>query len=448
MKYKSKKFNITQHINKDFRDYAIYTLQARGIPSFDDGLTAVQRIILKNAKASTEKTLSLVGSCISSGYAHGDSSLAGAISRLAREFNSAENLLEGKGFWGSPVVHNAAAARYTSIKMNPKIKPLFKYEFLDEQIDEVWQPLHFDVPIGLSTMTMGIAVGYKSLILPRKIQDIQRFMDGNLKTVKPFFKNFSGKVSKHKLGWLITGSYTVDKNKRVIHVNDIPHLLKYSTFLSKLLKDFDSNELSCKVKNDSAKVVDLKIVYKDSEFKKVLDIVEKHIKILVQENIVFVIGNSVITYKCIEDYLTDYKIRIHEIKAKEAVYYFELETFNLAYERAKLKFLKFMTKKRTRTEVTEFLKQFESRISTKLDAIKLTRLNNETIKETEAEIKRLEKLVVVNKKEVNRLTKVYEKAKSKFVFSGSIAYAEHNTEEEPEEINGIPVFHFDEIEEE
>ena len=447
MKFKNTRRTISYHINNDFRKYAIYTLQSRGIPAFDDSLTTVQRIILKNAKVNLEKTLSLLGSCMSDGYNHGDNSLAGAIAKITRDFNCSENLLEGKGFWGTPVVHEAAAPRYTSVKMKNDIKQEYlKYSYLDHKVDDTWQPLYMDIPIGLANMTTGIAVGYRSIILPRKLSDIKRFLDGNLKTVKPYFKNFKGKVLKHKEsgGWIITGSYQVDEGTKTIHIDDVPHIIKYPSFMAKLIRALDASEINYTMLNDSAEKVDVKIkCNKVEELTRLTEIVDKNLKILVKESIVFIKDTSVITYKNIEDYLTDYKIRIKELEWKDNEYKFNVESFNLEYEKAKLKFLLFMTeKKRTRDEVTKFLKQFNNKISSKLDSIKLTKLNKETIEETKEEIKRLEKLVKDYTKKLKDSKKEYEKMFESFKFTGNITGADNSLfeDEEPQEYNGITVF--------
>jgi len=65
--------SISDQINNQYRGYALYVLQSRGIPNFYDGLTPVQRIVLQNSPIKYDKTLSLVGNVIKSGlYHHGD----------------------------------------------------------------------------------------------------------------------------------------------------------------------------------------------------------------------------------------------------------------------------------------------------------------------------------------------------------------------------------------
>jgi hypothetical protein len=63
---------ISKFVDTKYRDYAVYVLEARGIPSFFDGLTPVQRFILKNSPSVFNKSLTVVGKCIQDGYHHGD----------------------------------------------------------------------------------------------------------------------------------------------------------------------------------------------------------------------------------------------------------------------------------------------------------------------------------------------------------------------------------------
>jgi hypothetical protein len=71
-KEKIVKLLISRLIDTKFREYALYVLSNRGIPSFYDALTPVQRYILMNSPSSFNKTLSVVGKSIEDGYHHGD----------------------------------------------------------------------------------------------------------------------------------------------------------------------------------------------------------------------------------------------------------------------------------------------------------------------------------------------------------------------------------------
>jgi hypothetical protein len=67
------KITISDQIDQDYRKYAMYVIQSRGIPNFYDALTPVQRLILQNAPSVFKKTLGVMGEVFSTGlYHHGD----------------------------------------------------------------------------------------------------------------------------------------------------------------------------------------------------------------------------------------------------------------------------------------------------------------------------------------------------------------------------------------
>ena len=210
-KEKTIRLPISKFIDTKFRDYALYVLTSRGIPSFYDGLTPVQRFILQNTNTTYTKTLSVVGKCFQDSYHHGDSSLEGAINKLARPFGNALQILDGYGFFGSEVSPSPAASRYTSVKLSKIANGILnKYDYLttkepDGSYDNFW----VDVPLGLTTPIVGIAVGYKTTILPRKLSHIQEYLEGKRKGLKPYFEGFNGTVRKHKgldRSWFISSN--------------------------------------------------------------------------------------------------------------------------------------------------------------------------------------------------------------------------------------------------
>lgn len=68
-----KEITITEQIDEDYRSYALYVIQSRGIPNFYDSLTPVQRLILLNAPTNFKKTVGVVGEVFATGlYHHGD----------------------------------------------------------------------------------------------------------------------------------------------------------------------------------------------------------------------------------------------------------------------------------------------------------------------------------------------------------------------------------------
>lgn len=67
------RITISDQINVDYRKYALYVIQSRGIPNFYDALTPVQRLILQNSPSIFKKTVGVIGEVFSTGlYHHGD----------------------------------------------------------------------------------------------------------------------------------------------------------------------------------------------------------------------------------------------------------------------------------------------------------------------------------------------------------------------------------------
>ena len=411
------KLPISKHIETNFKDYALYVLESRGIPSWYDGLTNVQRYILNNAPKTFQKTLSLVGSCFSDGYPHGDASLGSAITKLARPYGSAEQLLLGDGFFGNALSNEAAAARYTQIKINPTANDnISEYNFLNtKHPDGHWNPLHLRYPIGLLTSIVGIAVGYSTTILPRNPEDIQNFIKGKTKEVIPYFQNFGGKVSRFNdldRSWIIEGNIKIDKIKRQIKISELPPLMKYESFIKKLDKIVTKWDNTVSVYNDSQSNIDITLQFKmrdEDAFSNFIEDISKSIKMIVTENIILIKDGVVIVYEKIEDYFKDYKWRIAEVDWKSNQYHLGINTDELEYQRAKLEFLEFMsTQKRDDKAITKFLSKFKKSISAKLDRIVLRKLSENEINRTKKEIERLVK-------EVQKLTQQTEKAKDKFL---------------------------------
>lgn len=194
-----KKIRISNYLNKDYRDFALYTISSRGIPNVNDCLTPGQRIILLYAPKTFHKTLSLVGDVMKSGhYRHGDNSISNTIMKMARAFQSSESILEGDGFFGSVTNHNSAAARYTSIKINPKVtKILDDYKHLNEKnVEGSIDILTTKVPIGLLGISLGIAVGFATKILPRNLDEMVKYLNGKKANLNPFFQDWDGEVAK------------------------------------------------------------------------------------------------------------------------------------------------------------------------------------------------------------------------------------------------------------
>jgi len=448
---------ISKHINVNFREYALYVLNNRGIPSFYDALTTIQRFILQNTPTNFTKTISVIGNCISSGYHHGDSSLAGAINKLARSFNCANQILEGDGFFGTPINHEAAAPRYTSVKINSEIYNIIKEnQFLNtKDKDDKWNPFYVRIPIGLSTLIVGIGVGYKTTILPRRIEDIEKYLKNEIKEVKPYFKNFKGKIKKFKNlnhSWIIEGVIKKNKEKKIVHITSLPPLMRYEKFLKKIQNLIEKYGNKISVTNNSSDNIDILITLKtgdENEFENLFKTIENFVKIIVTETIVFVKDDMVLVYDKIEDYLDDFKYRIAELDVKRTEYFLNKTIFEFEYQKAKKLYLEFMIKKqRTENEISEFLKNFDKKISNRLENILLRYLSKEELKRTIKKIKDLEKEKKKLEKDFKKYNKIFEKIKNNIKIKGiqnrKTKFVDLFDDSDFDEIEGVEVFKFDE----
>lgn len=451
---------ISKQINTNFRNYALYVLENRGIPSFYDGLTNVQRFILVNSPSNYHKTISVVGSCISDGYHHGDKSLTGAVNKLARPFGCSEQLLLGDGFFGTPVQQEPSAARYTSVKIAPGISDMIrKNSFLNTRNDETgWDPLWVDLPIGLSTTIIGIAVGYKTTVLPRSMKDVQKYLDGKLKEVKPYFKDFSGKITRFKgmdKSWLIEGVAEKNVSERWIRVVELPPLMKYGSFLKKLDSILNYHP-GVKVTNNSSTNVDIHLRYSGNEEGWVAfsEAIERSIKMLVTETPVFVKDGLVLEYNRIEDYIEDFKYRRAQLRVERARHFLQEANDELEFARCKEKYLMYMLEsQRKETEVEKFLNGVTKnpRVKRRLESIYLKSLNEQELERTRKEIKRLEELQAQQTLELAEATKILETMVDTAVSRGTSSKTSSaaNLFEDEDEIDGIAVWDGDlELEEE
>lgn len=408
------KKTITDHINKDYREFAIYSLESRGIPSFFDSLTPVQRFIIQNAPTQFQKTLKIVGDCISDDYHHGDASLSNAINNLTRLILCSNQILEGDGFFGNSIDHEPASPRYTSVRINPEIKEIVKkYNSLNKKNNGGgWEPLRLDVPFGLCSLTNGIAVGFSSSILPRKLQDIKDFLDGKIKEVPPTFINFKGKIVRNsekmdRSSWIILPFIEVDEKGKKIKILDISPNLQYSNYIDKINNVIE--KYNCKFINNTRDTLDLTLDFLrvDCNFKEVVDLVYKISTTTFTENLTFVKDGGVLEYECIEDYLTDFKNYREFLYLDKFEYDLNVSNFELEYLNAKKEYIIFMLgKKRSLEEVNQFLSNYKKDIYERLDNIKLRFLNIQYLEDVKNQIKELKDNILSIKNQIKTQKKI------------------------------------------
>jgi DNA gyrase/topoisomerase IV subunit A len=265
------KKSLSEFLSDEYKEFAMYTIENRAIPSIIDGLKPVHRKILyisnKVWKTGNEKTLKifqLAGKIASdSFYHHGNMSLENAIINTAQHFKNNAPLLEEDGQFGSLRSPKAGASRYIGTKLSENFRLIYKdFELLNhkEEEGEVIEPEYFlpIVPTVLINGSQGIAVGFSSNILNRNIHDIikscQDVLKGKkIKEVPPRLNGFLGTYiqdEENNKKWYITGKFN-KVNTTTINVSELPISMtyeKYESILEKLVDDkkIVSYEDNCK----------------------------------------------------------------------------------------------------------------------------------------------------------------------------------------------------------
>lgn len=251
---------------EDFKSYPAYD-NIRKIASVVDGLKNSSRKViyycLKHQISKPVKT-SQIKSQIENEtqYLHGD--ITGVVETLAKNYVGTNNinLMEPHGNFGTEMVKQASASRYTFTKPSSELYELFDKNdlaILDRQWfegDEI-EPVYLmpKLPLLLINGSEGISSGYAQKILNRNPQTIKtaikKKLNGNhLYNAKPWFRGFRGTVEQgdKPAQWLIKG--VVERiNTTTVHIKAVPFaydLAGYLKVLDKLeddgvIKDYDDN---------------------------------------------------------------------------------------------------------------------------------------------------------------------------------------------------------------
>jgi DNA gyrase subunit A len=117
--------DIAAEMKTAYLDYAMSVIVSRAIPDLRDGLKPVHRRILfamhesgNTHDKSYRKSARPVGDTMGKYHPHGDSAIYDALVRMAQDFSMSLPLLDGQGNFGSMDGDNAAAMRYTEVRMD------------------------------------------------------------------------------------------------------------------------------------------------------------------------------------------------------------------------------------------------------------------------------------------------------------------------------------------
>jgi len=254
---------ITEFLSVEYKDFAMYSIEGRAIPSVVDGFKPSQRKVIHVAnqiwKTGNEKVLKifqLSGKVASDVfYHHGDASLNSAIINMAQKFKNNAPLLEEDGQFGSLRSPQAGAPRYIGTKLSDNFRLMYKdFDLLNykEEEGESIEPEFFlpIIPTVLINGSSGIAVGFATNILNRDVKSVTdsciKVLTGKkIEEIAPSLREFTGDfvqdTDNHKR-WIIRGK--IEKlNTSTVKITELPPSMTFEKYEDLLEKLCDSKEI-------------------------------------------------------------------------------------------------------------------------------------------------------------------------------------------------------------
>ncbi len=185
--YDGPSVSIEHEMKTSYLDYAMSVIVSRAIPDLRDGLKPVHRRILyamhetnNTHDKSYRKSARAVGEVMGKYHPHGDSAIYDALVRMAQDFSMSLPLLDGQGNFGSMDGDNAAAMRYTEVRMDKPAAFLLAdidkdtVDFQDNYDGKDREPtvLPARFPNMLVNGAGGIAVGMATNIPPHNLGEV------------------------------------------------------------------------------------------------------------------------------------------------------------------------------------------------------------------------------------------------------------------------------------
>jgi len=260
---------ISEFLSKEYKDFSLYTIENRAIPSVIDGFKPTHRKVIhvcndiwKNGTEKPLKVFQLAGKVAADAfYHHGNASLESSIITMAQGFKNNMSLLDEIGQFGSLRSPEPGAARYIGTKLNKNFRLLYKdfelLEYKEEEGVEI-EPKYFlpIIPTILINGSSGIAVGFSSNILNRNPLDIISACENIIKgkkisDIKPHNNFFTGdyvKDSENPKKWFIRGRVEII-NTTTVKISELPPSMTYEKYENlldllvenKLIVSYDDN---------------------------------------------------------------------------------------------------------------------------------------------------------------------------------------------------------------
>ena len=179
--------SLEEEMRRSYLDYAMSVIVGRALPDARDGLKPVHRRVLfamhelnNDWNRPYKKSARIVGDVIGKYHPHGDTAVYDTIVRMAQDFSLRHMLVDGQGNFGSVDGDNAAAMRYTEIRLS-KIAHEMLADIDKETVDfaanydgSEKEPtvLPARLPNLLVNGSAGIAVGMATNIPPHNLNEV------------------------------------------------------------------------------------------------------------------------------------------------------------------------------------------------------------------------------------------------------------------------------------
>ena len=181
------KINIEEEMKSSYIDYSMSVIVARALPDVRDGFKPVHRRILygmmelgNTSDKPYKKAARIVGEVLGKYHPHGDSSVYGALVRMAQDWSMRYPLVDGQRNFGSIDGDSAAAMRYTEARLKKigeeMMQDLYKetVDFTNNFDDTLQEPtvMPTRIPNLLVNGASGIAVGMATNMPTHNLREV------------------------------------------------------------------------------------------------------------------------------------------------------------------------------------------------------------------------------------------------------------------------------------
>ncbi|MEM1244787.1 MAG: DNA gyrase subunit A [Acidobacteriota bacterium] len=180
--------DLEEEMKRSYLDYAMSVIVGRALPDVRDGLKPVHRRVLYGmweagnySNRAYKKSARIVGDVMGKYHPHGDSAIYDTVVRMAQDFSMRYPLVDGQGNFGSLDGDNAAAMRYTEVRMTKIAEEMLREDIDKETVDWIENydgsesepmPLPARFPNLLVNGSAGIAVGMATNIPPHNLSEV------------------------------------------------------------------------------------------------------------------------------------------------------------------------------------------------------------------------------------------------------------------------------------